>query len=204
MKMPEATGWRWPRIPGWRQSHRPADAQEPADPWPSATDAIERVETPINLLLSEIEAVACAVYARHGLPNQPGEYARSPKTRQWRFLSDDLNVEERWALVLAQRQGSGWRFGSLADLGDDEDSPPDLRQAAQILRSCRQLRAGLAARGQSDPGEDMQLAIELGAAWSRLKTLPTAKSKTARRPAGLTKPEKPPAKRRKPVAKPRT
>ncbi|CAN5226404.1 hypothetical protein BH09PSE1_BH09PSE1_15980 [soil metagenome] len=198
------SGWKWP---GWK-SRRRQDRAEIAlieDPW-AAAPRTEREETSVSLMLSDIEAAACAVYARHGLPDRPGHYARSPKSRAWRFLSETLTAEERFALVLAQKDGSKWRFGSLENLGDQADSPPDLRRAAEVLRSCHRLRARLAETGSPSLGEDLEAAIGLGAAWRQLDaghapTLPRME------PLKLTMPSKPAPKiktaRRKPAAKPK-
>lgn len=120
------------------------------------------------MLLSQVEASACAVYAHHGLPDRRGHYARSPKSETWRFLSDELTAEERWSLVTAQRPGSGWRFGTLEDLGNQPDNPPDVRRAAKMLRNCRKLRARLAEGGSPSLGEELEAAIRLGSEWRQL------------------------------------
>lgn len=166
--------WRWPHISGWKwptralQGRRLRTETRPVDPWSAAPSAPERVETPVALLLSEIEASASAVYARHGLPEKRGHYARSPRAATWRFLSEDLTAEERWSLVTAQRPGSGWRFGSLEDLGDQPDSPPEVRRAARMLRACRSLRIRLAEGGSPSLGEELEAAIHLGSEWRQL------------------------------------
>lgn len=124
----------------------------------------------LSALLSEIEAAACAVYGRHGLPVQPGHYARSNRTGEWRYLSENLTAEERWALVLAQKPGSGWRFGSLPDIGDRADASEEVREASLILRSCHQLRTSAAAGAAS--ASDLETAVRLGAAWGRAEVAP--------------------------------
>jgi hypothetical protein len=161
------SGWKWP---GWarRGSSPPREIAVIDDPWPTGPLDIERAETPIGLLLSEIEAAACEVYARHDLPSLPGHYARSPKANAWRFLSETLTAEERWGLVLAQKDGSKWRFGSLEDLGDHPDNPPEVRRAAEALRACHQLRARLREGGGSDQGETLETAIRLGVIWRQM------------------------------------
>lgn len=125
-------------------------------------------------MLAGIEAAACEVYARHDLPSLPGHYARSPKAKGWRFLSETLTAEERWALVLAQKDGSLWRFGSLEDMGDHPDSPLEVRHAAEAMRACHSLRARLNEDDKSDLEEILETAIRLGAAWRQMEiaTLP--------------------------------
>ncbi|CAN5227634.1 hypothetical protein BH10PSE2_BH10PSE2_17040 [soil metagenome] len=180
-------GWKWPGL------RRGSELDRVEDPW-VVPPRVERVETPVVQLLSEIETAACAVYAHHGLPDRPGHYARSPRSRTWRFLSDDLTAEERFSVVLAQKDGSKWRFGSLPDLGDQEDSPPDLRRAAQVLRSCQRLRARLAETGLPSLGEDLETAIGLGAAWRQLDVRP-ALIIQRNDPLKLTIPSKPSARK---------
>lgn len=198
-------GWRWPDFLS-RVWSRPASTDHRdgpiADPWPVADEAADRIEAPVALKLSEIEAAACAVYVRHGLPNQPGQYALSPKSGQWRFLSADMTVEERWALVLAQREGAGWRFGSLEDLGDGGDSPADLKRAAQALRACRQIRDRLAGRSEASVADDLALAIDLGAAWIELRSESTTIPRIATASVKPLAAPKPRAKR-KPSARPK-
>lgn len=166
--------WRWPLKSGWSLPRlfprgRRRSAETPiVDPWASAPEASERIESPISQLLSEVEAAACAVYARHGLPDQPGHYAHARSSEAWRFLSHELTAEERWALVTAQRPGSGWRFGTLEDLGDQDDSPPEVRRAARMLRNCRKLRMRLAEGGSPSLGDELEAAIRLGSEWRGL------------------------------------
>lgn len=180
---------RWPSVRGWalpRQlRRRQADADaiiDPTviDPWAEVPTALERVEPAISLLLSEIEASACAIYARHGLPDRPGHYARSQQTKVWRFLSDTLTAEERWAMVVAQRPGSAWRFGTLDDLGDQPDNPPEVRRAAWMLNQCRTLRARLRQGGGASLAEDLETAIRLGSEWREIEAAPTAVSQVVR------------------------
>lgn len=143
--------WRWP---GARRS------VPTASPEASSPAEADLSELSLFSLLSEMEAAACAVYARHGLPDQPGEYALSASTGDWRYLADTLTAEERWALVLAQKPGSGWRFGALPDLGDQGDSPPEVQSAARVLKACDQIRARV--RGGASAA-DAEMAIRLGA-----------------------------------------
>jgi len=126
-------------------------------------------DTSLDRMLGEIEATACTVYARHGLPDRLGSYARSPKTGTWRFLSESMTAEERWALVLAQKDSSAWRFGLLHDVGDDGANPLELRGAAQVLRLCHQMRSDLGSLGRLGLSETLEAAINLGAAWRDLR-----------------------------------
>lgn len=188
----KSLGWKWP-------GSRLKSVAPIKDPWPSSEDHVERIETPIDRMLSGIEAAACRVYARHGLPDRPGHYARSPRSKTWRFLSETLTAEERWAMIMAQKDGSKWTFGTLQDLGDKADSPPDLRQAAQVLRSCHQLRARL-GEGVSNLGEDLETAIALGRVWGQIDVAPTQAVQRSE-PLKLTMPDKTRAPK-KPAAKP--
>jgi len=138
------------------------------DPWASAPARSTPVATSLSLLLSEIEEAALAAYGAHGLPTHPGQYARSHKGKGWRFLANDLTVEERWALVLAQREGSRWRFGALHDLGSGSDNPEAVRQAAAILKSCHLLQSRLDEARSPDLGEAIEAAIGLGSAWRQM------------------------------------
>ena len=143
--------WRWPG------ARRPVPT---APPEASPPPEVDPSEISLLALLAEMEAAARAVYARHGLPVEPGQYARSAKTGDWRYLADALTAEERWALVLAQKPGSGWRFGALPDRGAQDSSPAEVQRAARILRSCDHIRVRV-RRGAS--AADLEMAIRLGA-----------------------------------------
>ena len=167
----------WSRIRDGLRPHRDprGDAAEEAPaPWTRRQrEGDAAPSSTLAGLLDEIETAARAVYVAHGLPDQPGHYARSQKSPQWRFVSDALTAEERWALVMAQKPGSHWRFGALEDLGDQTDSPPDLQRAGRMLRTCRQLRLRL-AEGPHDLGEAFEAAVRLGMDWTSLATDPPA------------------------------
>jgi hypothetical protein len=173
----------WSRITDLlsRRSGRDSEAAVALDPWSAVPADVPREATPISALLAEIEAGALATYAAHGLPDQKGHYARSAKSPQWRFVSETLTAEERWALVTAQKPGSTWRFGALEDLGDQADSPPDLQRAGRILRACRQLRTRL-AEGGLGLGEDLEAALRLGVEWQALQAEPPPESRPESRP----------------------
>lgn len=196
-------GFDWRRWVGWKWPGTSASASPLQSPTTSIAlvgpgiEVSERprpVETATTSMLSEMEAAACAVFADHGLPDRPGEYALSPRSTTWRYLSESLTAEERWALVLAQKEGSGWRFGTLAVLGDQPDSPAAVRRAAQVLKSCAQLRASLAQGGSADLDETLQAAIGLGAVWRQLDAGPELLA-ARHEPLKLTMPTKPRAKR---------
>jgi hypothetical protein len=51
----------------------------------------------VDSLLAEIaaiEAAACDVYGRHGLPAQPGQYRRQGENGGWEKLGDQLTPAE--------------------------------------------------------------------------------------------------------------
>ena len=161
--------WRWPG------ARRPVPTASPEASPPAEADPSE---VSLLALIAEMEAAARAVYARHGLPVEPGQYARSAKTGDWRYLADTLTAEERWALVLAQKPQSGWRFGALPDLGDQDGNPAEVQRAARILRSCDQIRSrvrsGAAAAG-------IEAAIRLGTDWFELTREPASPPPKPRR-----------------------
>lgn len=138
------------------------------DPWAAAEARPPTVAsvTPLGALLDRIEATAFQVYEAHDLPTRPGHYARTPKARRWRFVTDDLTAEERWALMLANPPEMGWRFGKLQDLGADPENPPVLQAAARLLAGCADLRQRLRGHGSLSLADDMEAAVRLGAEWS--------------------------------------
>ena len=173
--------WTWPGVRNRASVTRLDDPPSPPDFDPIDADPSH---ASLTSLLDEIEASACAVYRRHDLPTAPGQYARSAKTGQWRYLSDSLTAEERWALVLAQKPGSGWRFASLPDLGDQTDGPADLRLASRVLRACHHLRARMKQDTPSD--EALEMSIRLGADWLQLQS-GSISSKPAAKKAARTR-----------------
>ena len=92
--------------------------------------------------------------------------------------------------MLAQKDGSGWRFGSLEDIGDQPDSPPALREASVMLRDCHTLRTRLAERSGAEFAEDIETAIDLGMAWRQLQLTPAPLQKRIAAPAKPRKPRK--------------
>jgi len=116
-------------------------------------------------LLREVEQEALQIYLRHGLPTQPGQYAKSPKSQAWRFIDAMLSAEERWALLLAN---PGWRFSGLEDLGAHHGGPPEVAAAARLLARCRDLRAKVRSGGALLSVDDLEAAIRLGVEWRSL------------------------------------
>lgn len=116
--------------------------------------------------LDEIEAVALGIYASHGLPTQPGQYARSPDNPRWKFIGKTLTAEERWKLALELGSTKGWRFCSLDELWiEDGQTPTLLSQASLMLSACRRLKQSLTAGFGARHAEDIQTALRLGADW---------------------------------------
>jgi len=129
---------------------------------------------PVHALLDEIEAAALAIYLAHGLPTRIGQYARSARSRTWKFVAETLSAEERWALFLANDTGKGWRFASLEELGLTEvNGSADLRRASELLTACRSLRSGLNGEGTTSRADDIETALRLGSEWRLIEMLLT-------------------------------
>ena len=158
-------GWRG--LLGGRRG-TPGPAAEVARPSGDREDQ-DRAGTALAALLAEIEADALAVYARHGLPTAPGHYRRAPDAPTWDHLGEAVDVERRWAMILERQNEPGWRFATLEDLGRFDDEAPEARAAAAILVACRALRERAGGRAWTDPGDDIERAIRLGADWRQLK-----------------------------------
>lgn len=157
------------RLPApWRALLGGADARGAASPaqnldvfarsGQAEPDALDR-------RLAEIEALALDIYRAKGLPTDAGHYARGPRTGAWKFVSDTLTPEERFALVQANPPERGWRFGRLADLGRLSDDQ-DLQAAGAVLDGAARVRA---LRGSAAPAQALLDVIDLGAAWAALK-----------------------------------
>lgn len=130
----------------------------------------------VRLLLDEIETAALSIYRAHGLPTQLGQYARSERSKTWKFVAEKLDAEERWELFLANDTGKGWRFSSLENLGlSQAGASPELRNASELLAACRALRSSLTGQGTTSRAEDIEAAIRLGSAW-RMIELAVARS----------------------------
>lgn len=123
----------------------------------------------VDSLLAEItaiEAAACDVYGRHGLPAQPGQYRRQGETGAWEKLADQLTPAEKWSMIQAAPPEEGWRFASLDGIGA-RSTIPEIRHASAVLAACRGLRQRLTDAEPITP-QDLADAIRLGAAWRRL------------------------------------
>ncbi|WP_278069849.1 hypothetical protein [Brevundimonas sanguinis] len=116
--------------------------------------------------IAGLERAAATVYARHGLPDQPGQYRRKGDAGSWERLSETMSPADKWSLVQSAPAGEGWRFASLSGLGARSDIA-EVRQAAAILSACQGLRQRLTAQTPISP-QDLADAIRLGAAWRRL------------------------------------
>jgi|VirMetMinimDraft_7_1064189.scaffolds.fasta_scaffold03838_6 hypothetical protein len=114
--------------------------------------------------LSGIEQAALAVYRKHGLPAQAGDYRRGPRGKRWTFIGDTLTPEERWAEIVERPPEKGWRHARLEDIGAFETTPA-LVEASRLLVRCRYLRGRLYGLLPGDPAQDLLAAIDLGAAW---------------------------------------
>lgn len=163
----------WVALAGWLRRRRvraPAMGTErDIDAW-AGPDA-SAPPAAIALLLADIERTALGIYAAHGLPTRAGHYARGPRARRWRFISDHLGAEERWALVLDRPPEIGWRYSALEDLGAHEHGRPELRAAAGLLAGCSRLRRRLRERGSTPLADDLEAAIRLGADWRSLQLI---------------------------------
>jgi len=131
----------------------------------------QRPSTPIEALVSQIHADAIAIYVRHALPTRRGHYARTPRSRRWKFVARSLSAEERWALLQANPPERGWKFGTLADIGADPSGPPDVQAAAALLAGTTNLKRRLKGFDSVSLAEDMEAAIRLGSAWRALQDM---------------------------------
>jgi hypothetical protein len=162
----------------------------PSDPKPGAPD-------PLDIALAEIEAGALEVYARAGLPTEPGHYRKPPDTDAWTFIAATLSPEARFALTLEHPAEMGWRFARLQDLGARSDRP-DLQAASRLLNDIADLRTARRGRLTED---HLIVAMELGGAWRALRDSKAVKT-TRLTLTSPTPPKQPRAKRDK-TAKPR-
>tara|TARA_R110002124_G_scaffold99755_1_gene245950 strand:- start:965 stop:1600 length:636 start_codon:yes stop_codon:yes gene_type:complete len=162
----------WTRIrrAGWRglmtATEPVADAGQGED---AADDRPRRPQRPpidprLDERLAGIEQAALALYRRHGLPVQAGDYRRGPRGRRWTFIGDALTPEERWAAIVERPPEKGWRHARLEDIGGYETTPA-LIEASRLLVRCRYLRGRLYGLLPGDPAQDLLAAIDLGAAW---------------------------------------
>ena len=163
---------KWTRIrrSGWRGLVMPlatetaADqAEEPADTGPRRPQR-PPIDGRLDDRLSGIEQAALALYHKHGLPVQAGDYRRGPRGKRWTFIGDALSPEERWAAIVEHPPEKGWRHARLEDIGGYETLPA-LAEASRLLVRCRYLRGRLYGLLPGDPAQDLLAAIDLGAAW---------------------------------------
>jgi hypothetical protein len=168
---------------------RGAEIESGASPFDRPSDTEPPPPDALDNALAEIEAGALDVYARAGLPTEPGHYRKPPDTDAWTFIAARLSPEARFALTLEHPAEMGWRFARLQDLGARSDRP-DLQAASRLLNDIADLRA--ARRGLLTE-HHLLVAMELGGAWRALRD---SKAMKAAR-LTLTPPELP----RKPRAK---
>ena len=116
--------------------------------------------------LTVVEAAARQIYARHGLPDQPGHYRRAGEDAAWDKIADRLTPTEKWAIMETAPAQAGWRFSSLEGIGARSEVA-EVRRAAALLEACRGLRQRLTGDAPITP-QDLVDAIRLGAAWRQL------------------------------------
>lgn len=161
------------------------------DPWTAASSG----EAPIGSLLAEIEQDALAIYAEHGLPTRRGHYARAPGDREWQFVAERMEVQDRWALVEEYPPEQGWKFATLADLGLHAAEPQALRMAGRLLSGTMALRGSARGGNAINPSETLDAAVRLGAEWQELRMETAwreAEPVTVAKPKGLPRARKTP------------
>ncbi|MET4682252.1 hypothetical protein [Brevundimonas faecalis] len=144
-----------------REASSPSAAVEPLIPQPlleGADDLLTQVET--------IEAAAAEIYARYGLPDQPGHYRRRSHDTAWERLTNGLLPEEKWRIIQDAPPDLGWRYASLSQIGAGSVFT-DVRHASAILSACHGLRLRLTERLTISP-QDLADAIRLGVSWRLL------------------------------------
>ena len=131
------------------------------DPFAAAGDRPTAQADAFAALLFEVERAALAVYARHGLPIEPGHYHRAPGAEDWSLIAETLTADQKFALAADHPREAGWRFAARDDLGTAYPQTPELVQASGALAGCAWLRAqrGVAAT------EALASALKLGALW---------------------------------------
>ena len=171
---------RWTQIrhSGWRglvtalgTGAGPDQDETPAEDGPRRPQR-PPIDGRLDERLSGIEQAALAVYHKHGLPVQAGDYRRGPRGKRWTFIGDTLTPEERWAAIVERPPEKGWRHARLEDIGGFETIPA-LVDASRLLVRCRYLRGRLYGLLPGDPAQDLLAAIDLGAAWKTAIPDPT-------------------------------
>lgn len=162
--------WIQVRRSGWRGLVTAVGAgtgsdltDDPADDGPQRPKR-PPIDMRLDERLSGIEQAALAVYHRHGLPVQGGDYRRGPRGKRWTFIGDTLTPEQRWAEIVERPPEKGWRHARLEDIGGFETTPAVI-EASRLLVRCRYLRGRLYGLLPGDPAQDLLAAIDLGAAW---------------------------------------
>ena len=107
--------------------------------------------------IAAVEAGALAVYEGAGLPVRPGHYRKGPRARKWTFLDESLSPGQRWEIALERPVGSGFRFRTLAFLGQDHRDPL-VMAASRRLIVCADLRTRLTAGTVGDAEADALIA----------------------------------------------
>jgi len=115
--------------------------------------------------IAEVEAIAVAIYARHGLPDRLGHYRRRRGEDDWALIGEHLTPTEKWDMISGPSDEGEWRFATLAGLGARSDNA-EVRRAAAILAACQGLRARLNERAPIS-AQDLADAMRLGAACGR-------------------------------------
>lgn len=92
-------------------------------------------------LLTEIERGAIEVFARHGLPTQPGLYRQEEPGGPWSLMDKPHSTEERWEMILSRPPEAGFRYLSLAEIGRlERPGDADVLAAAATLDRSWDLR----------------------------------------------------------------
>lgn len=186
--------WTQVRRSGWRGLMAAFDAPAVADQDDSPADGGPRrpqrppIDARLDDRLSGIEQAALAVYHKHGLPVQAGDYRRGPRAKSWTFIGDTLTPEQRWAEIVERPPEKGWRHARLEDIGGFETTPAVV-EASRLLVRCRYLRGRLYGLLPGDPAQDLLAAIDLGAAWKT--AIPDPVAVKPKRAAPRPRPAKP-------------
>ncbi len=150
-----------------RQDRRTTAMVRAVDMWERAGKA-SAATLPI---MAKVEKLALQVYAANHLPIEAGHYRRGPTSDGWVYLGEQIDAEVRWAMVLQHPPEEGWHYATLEDIGRFPGAPTELLAAANLLSTCRHLKARLLGREPGEPGDDIETAIRLGVDWRELQDL---------------------------------